>query len=147
MNVCLVLCEILLISNLLVPDFTLRLNLVVIYVQLSSLNLKISLLRQTRTVRCSETNKCISVGTQWQTLHFLFFDWLVGVKDSERLNLAKVLKELREIFFSRVVREVFHKQVASLLGELKLDGFVFDRPFSFFLLHAGSNIKFLVSSF
>jgi len=74
MNVCLVLCEILLISNLLVPDFTLRLNLVVIYVQLSSLNLKISLLRQTRTVRCSETNKCISVGTQWQTLHFLFFD-------------------------------------------------------------------------
>lgn len=109
------------------------------------MQLKISLLSQTRTVWCCETNKCIAVGTNGHTF-FQFFSRLRWIENFQRLNLAEGFKELSEVIFSRIVREVFHEQVAPLFGSLELGCFVLDRLNSFSFFHTGRNIKGLFST-
>ena len=115
------------------------------------MQLKISLLSQTRTVWCCETNKCIAVGTNGHTF-FQFFSrlrWIGKLRwigNFQILNLAEGFKELSEVIFSRIVREVFYEQVAPLFGSLELGCFVLDRLDSFSFFHTGRNIKGLFST-
>ena len=109
------------------------------------MQLKISLLSQTCTVWCCETNKCIAVGTNGHTF-FQFFSRLRWIENFQRLNLTEGFKELSEVIFSRIVREVFYEQVAPLFGSLELGCFVLDRLISFSFFHAGRNIKGLFST-
>lgn len=86
------------------------------------------------------------MGTNRHTF-FQFFYWLHSwIENSERLNLAEGFKELFEVIFSRIVREVFYEQVAPLFGSLELGCFVLDRLISFSFFHAGRNIKGLFST-
>jgi hypothetical protein len=91
-NACLVGLEILLIHHLLVLNHTLLFDLIVVNVERSTLQRKISCLSQTCTVWCREAHKCISMSSKGHTF-FLFLGRLRWIENFEGLNLTKVAED------------------------------------------------------